>query len=303
MARILLSAMGTAVAPNIIKNIQAAGHEVIGMDACEYPTGQFFADDFWTSPFIRDEQEYIDFLMEQSGQYDVFFPYIDEELELFSRRWMDIPDVLKSKLFISVPGVIEITNDKVKFYNFCKANELPCVEMASSFPAYFKPKTGRGGNGHAFISTQDEWDFYAQKPDGMFQRHIKGVEYTIDVLTDKAGEWVFGVPRKRLSAKGVSTVGQIDMRDDILDLCKRLVSKLDFRGPINIQIFECGESGNLLLSEVNPRLSGSYLFCAKAGFNIAVESIQLFLNDEYPTDHNIADQQIIWRAYEEFTPA
>ncbi|PCI00416.1 MAG: hypothetical protein COB76_03685 [Alphaproteobacteria bacterium] len=303
MARILLSAMGTAVAPSIIKSIQAEGHFVIGMDAGEHPTGQFFADDFWRAPLIKNKQGYINFLVEKSNQFDVFFPYIDEELVLLSERWGHLPDVLKDKIFISCAEAIQITDDKIEFHKFCKENDIPCVELATTFPAYYKPRSGRGGNGHSVITTQDEWDYFSKKTEGMFQENIRGMEYTIDVLTGKNGEWIFGLPRKRLSAKGVSTVGQIDVRQDILDLCKKCVEALDFKGPINIQIFECDKTGRLLLSEINPRLSGSYLFCAQAGFNVAAESIALFLNDEYPKDRDIADQKIIWRFYEEFIPA
>ena len=63
--------------------------------------------------------------------------------------------------------------------------------------------------------------------------YIDGVEYTIDVLVNTNGDFIFSVPRERTSTNAVSVSGKIVMDDILIQFSKDVVDKFNFIGPIN----------------------------------------------------------------------
>jgi predicted ATP-grasp superfamily ATP-dependent carboligase len=196
------------------------------------------------------------FLTNFANSRDLYLPFLDEELRLFALSG-PTPHCLCS------PNQTLITfTSKIRQQRALYLADLPvCPEIE----AVIKPDEGRGGKG--ILKTSMAGGF-------VVQRALKGAEYTIDALTDMDGKFLFAVPRERLAANGVSTIGRIRMDDDLIDIARDVTAKVQFAGPLNIPVII--ENGELFIIEVNPRLSGSCMFTVMAGWDILNGAIAVY---------------------------
>ncbi len=251
--RIMMSAAASPVAPGIIRHLQTLGHTVIGHDSSPY-IEKTIADRHVRSP-RADRSSYVRFLKNFESSYDLYLPFLDEELRLFG-----ITGQPANCMCSPIAELLKFTS-KVRQQRALSEANLP---VAPEIEAIIKPDEGRGGRG--ILKTSMAGGF-------VVQRLLRGNEYTIDVLTDMDGKFLFAVPRERLAANGVSTIGRIKMDDDLIELARDVVSKFTFAGPINIQIMVTPAEDYII--EVNPRLSGSCMFTVMAGWDILDATIRL----------------------------
>jgi carbamoyl-phosphate synthase large subunit len=251
--RIMMSAAASPVAPSIIRWLQVLGHQVIGHDSEPYFHCDI-CDRFLRSPTVGGH--YLNFLRNFEGSYDFYLPFLDEELHLFAMK--EYP----ASCLASPSGTLLIFTDKAAQQ---EALENAGIPIAPCDEVIIKPRQGRGGKGTIRIKGNSDF---------IVQRLIKGVEYTIDVLVDLDGKFLFAVPRKRLIANGVSIIGRIEMNIDLIELAEEVVGKFKFAGPINIQVMSNPEKDYLI--EVNPRLSGSCIMTCMAGWDILDAIVRLW---------------------------
>jgi hypothetical protein len=251
--RIMMSATASPVSPGIIRHLQVLGHTVIGHDSSPY-IEKTIADRHIRSPKAIGSI-YLRFLRNFESSYDLYLPFLDEELRLFALGGRPANCMCSP----SVQTLLDCTS-KTQQQTALEVKNLP---VAPRIEAIIKPDQSRGGKGIIKTAT------------GGFtvQRLLKGPEYTIDVLTDLDGKFLFAVPRERLAANGVSTIGRIKMDEDLIELAQEVVSKFTFAGPINIQVIT--EDGTDYIIEINARLSGSCMFTVMAGFDILDATIRL----------------------------
>jgi len=288
-----MSAAGSAAAASIIKHIQGLGHSVIGIDANKNSESlaQLICDEFYLSPLCHSG-EFIPFINSLSDKFDLYIPFIDEELRCLANSKLLLPEVI-AKIILNSKEAIDDCTSKIKFQAFCQQHDLPVAEQTSSVPAIFKPEFGRGSKG-VFIIEDEELIPYFQKKIGVIQQLIIGMEYTVDVLTNQQGEWLFAVARKRIETAGVSRIGEIDQQENVLKLAKQCTEKFQFKGPVNIQIM-LDDNNNAHLIEINPRLSGSLIFSTLAGFDIIDLAIKDKLKQSYqlPLEENIINKRFV----------
>tara|TARA_R110001583_G_scaffold9788_2_gene45920 strand:- start:35400 stop:36302 length:903 start_codon:yes stop_codon:yes gene_type:complete len=284
--RILMSAAGSSAATEIIRHIKRLGHYVIGIDANHHsaPLAINICDEFYLSPLCKSN-DFIPFINSLVNKFDLYIPFIDEELILLCQH----PDLLKTafdKILLNPQETVLTCTSKINFQQQCQVYGLPVAPLTTFAPAIFKPNYGRGSKGIFYIE-DNELIPYFLKQDGVIQNVIQGVEYTIDVLTDNNSKWVFGVARKRLETAGVSRVGEVEQNETVLSLAKECCATFNFIGPINIQIML--DKNNIPhLIEINPRLSGSLIFSTLAGFDIIDLALKLWsketINIPHPDD-------------------
>ena len=119
--RILFSASASPAAISLIQHVKSLGYWVIGMDANPelIQVGEEICDEFWLSPMALSDG-YLPFLEEKSKSFDLFFPFIDEEIvQLCS---CPISTALKSRVAISDNKTSMVCLDKVIFQQFCDEN-------------------------------------------------------------------------------------------------------------------------------------------------------------------------------------
>ena len=296
---ILMSAASSSAAISIIKHLQTLGHRVIGIDASSNSEciAKHHCNEFYLSP-LCNSPEFIPFINALVDKFDLYIPFIDEELLCLVNSRVLSPDVF-DKIIISNKETINNCTSKINFQRICQQNNLPVAKIATVAPAIFKPEYGRGGKG-IFIIEDNELIPYFQKKPGVIQTLIQGVEYTVDVLVDSQGQWLFGLARKRLETAGVSRVGEIDQHPTVITLAKLCTEKFQFKGPINIQIM-LDHNHDAHLIEINPRLSGSLIFTTLAGFDIVDLTIKSWLSLPYklPLEEHIRTKRFVryWQEY------
>lgn len=294
-----MSAAGSSAATEIIKHIKRLGHYVIGIDANKHsaPLAMNICDDFYLSP-LCSSNDFIPFINNLVDEFDLYIPFIDEELILLCQH----PGLIKSafdKILLNPREAIITCTSKVNFQRYCQINNLPIAPLTTSAPAIFKPNYGRGSKGIFYIEDNELMPYFS-KQDGVIQNVIQGIEYTVDVLTDNNSTWFFGVARKRLETAGVSRVGEVEQNEKVLALAKECCLIFNFIGPINIQIM-LDSNNKAHLIEINPRLSGSLIFSTLAGFDIIDLALKLWSKEtiKIPASNNIENKTFIryWQSY------
>jgi len=261
MQKILLSAVGGMPSVSYIKHLKSQGYFVIGIDSNPNSVGFSFCDQYHVSPLVSQEVEYLAFI--QSLDFDVFFPWLDEEHLLFSK--IDINAIFQNKKIVTSPSnSIVLSTNKELMYDFCVENGINTAKKVSGAPAFVRRLFSRGGKGARLISNEEELA-KIDKSNYIFQEYIVGDEFTVDVLS--LPDFFFAVPRQRVHATNVSTEGKIIMNEKIISFCREICKKIIFFGPINIQIFRLPD-GKLSLIEINPRLAGTAILSMYAGFDL-----------------------------------
>jgi len=295
--RVMISAAASPASVSILRHLRALGHSVVGLDAGveAEPLGRAFCDIFHVAP-LADSREYLDFLCERLAEVDIFLPFIDEELHAIAEGWDRFPPELAERIAVSKPEVLRDCIDKCIFQRACKDAKLPIAPEASTAPAFFKPRYGRGGRG--VIEASDDRMFKAlQGRDGVLQEAVRGVEFTVDAIFDRAGRLIATSPRRRLRAAGVSTVGEVLPDERLHSLAEQLGKRWHFRYAINFQVIRTAEGRDWII-ELNPRLAGSAIFSTLAGCDPFAATIALWNHESW---HGAPRRLRVWRYWEEIT--
>lgn len=228
---------------------------------------------------------------------------------------------------------LETAIDKCKSYRYFKGSKfIPDFEFAGSadeieraiyklgypdVPVCIKPVLGEGGMGFKLLTKEHvnpfgsrgnspkmSWKIMRQQLEGyekipgiIVMEYLPGAEYSVDCVA-KDGKCIVCIPRRRVeTVMGVATVSTIEKKDELIDLSKEIISKLNLSYNINIQ-FKYSADGEPKLIEINPRVSGSLVSNYGAGVNM----LEISLKTAYgiPIDDiNIAWGTKMMRYYDE----
>lgn len=294
---VLMSAAASPAAISIVKHLRALGCRVVGMDAnpAAEPLGRAFCDEFHLAP-LATSPGYLPFLLPLLERVDIFLPFIDEELLAVAEAWEGLPPGLSSRIAISPPATLLTCCDKVRFQARCEELGLPVAPRAAGAPAVFKPRHGRGGKGVLRLRTPEQFAAVANL-DGVRQQWVEGEEFTIDAMFDGKGRFVAASPRRRcLVCGGVSSIGDVVPDENLAALARRCGAAMPFRFGINIQVIR-GADGMDRIIEINPRLAGSGIFSALAGFDVFAGTLALFRGEPWA---GVARARRVWRYWAEW---
>lgn len=296
--RVMMSAAASPSAISILLHLRSLGHHITGIDANSdaEQLGKVFCDEFYIGP-LGNSPEYLDFICTRLEHVDVFLPFVDEELVALANSWERLPTSLTNKIALSEPSVVLDCVDKQRFQAACAKNGLPIAPHASSPPAIFKPRLGRGGRGVLSIDDQRIYDA-VKDHDGVMQQMIFGTEYTVDAIYDREGKLLMTSPRKRVRAAGVSTIGEVLPDERLHALAQQLGSAWKFRYAINFQVIR-DVDGHDWIIELNPRLAGSAIFSAMAGCDPFAATLALWQGSTWKVS---APRPLkVWRFWAEHT--
>ncbi len=286
--KILITSAGTASAVSAIKALRRQ-HSlkvyILAVDADPTAAGFHLADEHSIIP-RASESSYIPALLELCRRHNpkVLIPIYSKEIEIVSLH-ADIFDCAGVKTLLSAPEVIRRANDKKAMAKFVQSIgvEVPAFVSNSQWPGF--PVVGKrnhssGSDGLCFIENERDWDYWIEKhPDYLFQRFVRGVEYTVDVLCDRTSECIVCSPRSRLLVRaGQSVKGRTESKPEIVELSRRICREAKAVGPVNLQFIESVDACNFI--ELNPRLAaGGLMLTVEAGANIPVMLIRLALGE------------------------
>ncbi|MEM2175125.1 MAG: ATP-grasp domain-containing protein, partial [Candidatus Micrarchaeia archaeon] len=198
-----------------------------------------------------------------------------------------------NKLFIPKFKVVHSLRDFIEAAKFLEYPKNPiCV----------KPSISHGGIGLRIINPYiNRFELYSKyKPDSTFttyeeiisilkeakkfpelvvMEYLPGDEYSVDVLAYK-GKTLIAIPRLRLAIRaGITDIGMVISNKELRDISKKIVKCLGLSYNINIQ-FKYSSEKKPKLIEINPRVSGSIVFCTAAGVNLPYLAIKLALGEK-----------------------
>lgn len=175
---------------------------------------------------------------------------------------------------ISAPEVVEIGADKALTNAWLTGNGFPTVRQSTpkgaagwDYPLLVKPRRGSASIGVGVVRDAAELAATTREGDFVVETIAPGVEYTIDVLADRAGRCVCAVPRRRLEVRsGESSKGVTARCPALEELCARICEALPGAyGPLTMQVMVDEVTGGMAVIEINPRFGGGYPLTWEAG--------------------------------------
>jgi len=245
---------------------------LIGADSDPFAPSMQVVDRGYTLPRFEDaacKAELLDICRRETVH--TILPMTNKAVEFLNRHRRDF-DREKLLTYLQDAKTIEICHDKQKLSEFFTAEKIPSpltggfplFSNSSEFPLIAKPGRGEGGKDNFVIENRRDLEFYARKyPGHLLQKYIVGQEFTIDWFSDKSGELLLVVPRERLAVRGGEVmVSRIRMDGKIIEAVRRVGSRLELKGPANLQGIR-PVNGQLLFTDINLR------FGSGAGHTIA----------------------------------
>lgn len=302
--KILVTGAGGASGLATIRILkETTQHVVFGADCSENAAGLYLADEAFIIPRANDSR-FIEFVSKivTENDIDLILPNVDDELEAFALHTSTLPQALVSSI-----QTIKICSDKLQTLTSLQGvcgipkiyhNEEPPI---NEYPVLVKPRCSRGSRNIyvannseqlcAILSYVDTLGIDKQKR--LVLEYLPGDEYTVDCMFDVDGTFVTAVPRKRIATHGsVCSVGAAEKNKTLISLVKKISSKLDFKGPINIQ-FRKDKSGHFKLLEINPRIAGATSISLKCGVNIPRLSLNVLNREPFlPHDLKFEEKKI-----------
>jgi carbamoyl-phosphate synthase large subunit len=179
---------------------------------------------------------------------------------------------------VSSAQTVKICNDKQATHEWLVENGFPTVRQADanrllegaegwSYPLFAKPRGGSSSVGAQVVRDVTELKRLARSGEYIVQDVAPGREYTVDVYVDRQGRCRCTVPRLRIETRGGEVVKGMTVRNAAIeDLCRRVAETLPGAwGVMNIQVFYDTATGQLNVSEINPRFGGGYPLTHEAG--------------------------------------
>jgi carbamoyl-phosphate synthase large subunit len=304
---VLVTSAGTASAVSVIKALKrqkALPVWILAVDADPTAVGLYLADEHAVVP-RASERSYIPTLLELCARHrvKVLIPIYSKELEIVSLHAEKF-DVAGVKTLLSKPEVIRRANDKPAMSEFVrsigiKAPEFVSTEKWPGFPVVGKRNHSSGSKDFCLIESERDWVYWTGKhPDFLFQRFVKGTEYTVDILCNRDFECLVCSPRSRLLVKaGQSVKSRTVHQPEIENLSRKICREIQAVGPVNIQFIETDTGPQFI--ELNPRFAaGGLMLTVAAGANIPVMLIQLML-DERVAPIRCQENVLMMRYWEE----
>jgi carbamoyl-phosphate synthase large subunit len=116
----------------------------------------------------------------------------------------------------------------------------------------------------------------------LVQQHVTGEEYDVAALGDAAGRAVGAVPMKKLflTDKGKGWAGVTVDDPELHGITSRILARLRWRGPCEVELIRDAEDGRYHLLEINPRFPAWIYLSAGAGRNLPAACVRLALGQE-----------------------
>lgn len=321
---VLITAVGTQSMPGLadcFHNNFEREIRLVGADMSNDQTICQMVDVLYQVPRVTDPN-YINALLEicEKEKIDIFFPFMDEELELVHDN-IERFNNLNTKVAIASREAIEITNNKLKFYDFLRENgiyvpeyykacsieelEIACAKLGYPEKSVcVKTLDGSGSRGIRILDSKiDLYDLYvSEKPNTMFttkeafismlsgkssikemmvMEYLPGAECSVDILADN-GEIVYMVGRE--SNNVLASIPQdceLKVIPAAYDICTKITKLLKLDGNADFD-FKYNSNGEPVLMEINPRLAATLSVIAVGGINLPYLRVKQLLGEELP---------------------
>ncbi len=287
---------------------ESAGvNKVVTTEISDTAPGIFSADICYRVPrAISPEYPHAILKICKKEAINAIIPLLDLDIAVFSKN----REMFESEgitFLLSPNATIDIALDKLATANFLGKNGLPNPKTIIAtdwekysekitYPILIKPrfpaKRSTIGYDISVLHNNSEVktilnNLNEASQDYVFQEYLQGTELTVDFFCDNHGNLVSAVPGERLNAMskafskngGAISEGRIFHDDNISAMVRRLTEKTRFFGPGNFQAYRLA-SGDIKITEINPRMTGATVMTNASGMNFFQWSIDLLMGKE-----------------------
>lgn len=306
--RILLTNSGTSVAHNIIKYNINNIEKIYGTDINKFCyAAKVLKNNFFITPPFKKWDLYKKTLLKicKKNKIDLIISCSnDTELVRITkdRKYFEENGI---KILTSNYNSIKICDDKIKCNKFVSnlnikvpATYLPKnLPSKINFPLILKNRKGSGSQNIEIINNNKDLLYYKYKYKNIiFQKLIKGQEYSIDLVLNNNSDVIVASCRKRLATKGgICTKTEIVDKKELIEKSSIIAKKLKLIGGINIQFMDD------YFIEVNPRLPGGIGLITKAGFNMSLLAIKSFFDLPIQNSEKLFKKLKVFRVWEDIS--
>ncbi len=227
---------------------------------------------------------------------DMLLPNLDFEIAAIARLESELRDI---GFRVLVPSESAVTQ--------CKKENLPRLaefldidcprsvvihdqRQISTSASYFTyPLIVKAANGEAcIVYSLEEAIVFSKQLASLWgwplilQEFIKGDEYCIASLSDRRQDIVGSVCMKKLlkSKTGTAWMGVSAKEDLAIDFARKIMAKLKWVGPVEIEFIKETVTGRFFLIEINPRFPAWIQLAAKAGCNLPVAAVKVAMRQK-----------------------
>jgi len=235
--------------------------------------GSYFSDRFWEMPPLSGDgadEAVMEFCARE--RIVLLIPTRDGELAWFAERRERLAEA-GTCVPVGNPDAVATCLDKLAFHDHCRALGIPTPPTALGVEDLegerFVVKRRRGAGGRELAVGLDRAAaarHAATLDEPIVQPLVGGVEHSIDVYVNRAGQVVDAAPRTRIRVHdGESTVTETVEAPELVDLAVRFAESLSLHGHLVLQGF--AGDGEATLLECNPRVGGASTLGFHAGID------------------------------------
>ncbi len=290
---VMITSAGAGPAVAVIKALkmqQELDVKICAVDADPLSAGFYLSDSFHSVP-LADSVDFLAAVLDicEKEQIDFIIPIFDKETPFFARN-RKIFDECRTRILVNSLDVVEISNDKLRAYQFCLENGILAPRVYSKeeleedkvkFPLVVKPRCGIGTKGVFYLRTKSDLNALNGRigEDCLVQEYVDGIEYTVDSISDFDGNVLAAVPRQRIVVKAGQSVKAKTVGDeDLVEYGKQIAEKFRIKGPGCSQ-FKV-RNGEKYFIEMNPRYGTGISLTVAAGINMPLIHLKLAMGKE-----------------------
>lgn len=265
----------------LVKALRAVGGlRVLLADCHAENVARYFADGYYRTPMLQPPGPFLDFALALCEREAVtaVFAATNHELPLLASHRADFA-ALGATVFVPEAALLDLANDKLRFYRWLEAQGLPCLpcyaapdDRDAALPLIGKPRYGWGGRGIRVLTTRDavatlprdELDEYVWQPClSDFD------EYSVDfAVSDQGAVSPLAFRRRVRVLGGFAILGEPWAPETVREAARHAIDELlplGACGPMNLQLLHT--EGGCWLTDLNPRIGTSMPLSLAAGHN------------------------------------
>jgi carbamoyl-phosphate synthase large subunit len=296
---ILVSGASGIVGYGVLRSLRDVEDDLvlIGTTIYEDSVAQGFCDIFEKAIPTNDEM-YIDWLLSMITKHkvDLIIPGIEADLYKWTEN-IEIIEKSGATVLTNKLSLVELCKDKWDFYcelSTLKSPHLIPTSLDTDFsqivnnfglPFLLKPRKGFASKGIVKVTSKEV--FNAHKSfigDVLMVQPIVGnedEEYTTSAFCDGAGSYFASMTlRRKLSKDGFTDRAETCELEEMDAVLNHFCARLKPKGPTNFQFRM--HRGQLMLLEINPRISSSTSIRTAFGYNESKMVVQYYLEQKEP---------------------
>lgn len=321
---VLVTACGAQFMPGLADCLKQNGEReirLIGVDMSGDPTISQIVDVFYQVT-EKVGSEYVDKLIDicKKEKVDVLMPFMSAELLPLIDRIADF-EAIGTKVSVSDRKSVELTNNKLKFYEFLKEQGLPVPrfqavktanDLKSACEAVGYPEKAvcvkatelSGSRGIRIIdATKSRYDIlFGQKPNSFYTTFdelkatlqeqptmpemmamecLPGEEGSVDLIADNGKILYMAYRESNVNLASIPQEATLAYNEEAYQIAKNVIAALGLSGNADLD-FKYDEDGHPVLMEINPRIAATMKIFKEGGLNLPYLRIKQLLGEALP---------------------